>query len=148
MDIEVSFPGGKRVDAQVGEFLVQTDQPKELGGDASAAAPYDLFLASLATCAGIYVLGFCQARGIPTDGLRLLQRQDFDPATKLIRSVRIELRLPPDFPEKYKVAIVRAAEGCKVKKTLAAPPAFEVVLATERELPGVRDREEATCVGE
>src|SRR5215471_4208280 len=60
MDIEVSFPGGKRVDAQVGEFAIRTDQPEALGGAGTAPTPYDLFLASLATCAGIYVLGFCQ----------------------------------------------------------------------------------------
>jgi ribosomal protein S12 methylthiotransferase accessory factor len=81
--IQVSFPGGKRVDAQVGAFTIRTDQPTEGGGEGSAPAPYDLFLASLATCAGIYVLGFCQARGIPTDGLALTQRHELDPDTHL-----------------------------------------------------------------
>jgi ribosomal protein S12 methylthiotransferase accessory factor len=130
-DIEVSFPGGKRVDARVGEFVVRTDQPAALGGDASAPAPFDVFLASIATCAGIYVLGFCQARGLPTEGLGLRQHVDVDPATKLPARVRIELTLPPGFPEKHRMPIVRAAEGCKVKKTIAAAPAFEVVVTTE-----------------
>jgi ribosomal protein S12 methylthiotransferase accessory factor len=125
-DIEVSFPGGKRVDAHIGDFVVQTDQPAELGGNGSAVAPYDLFLASVATCAGIYVLGFCQARGLSTDGLALHQHADIDPATKLPSRIQLELRLPVTFPEKYIAAIVRAAEGCKVKKTLAAPPVIEI----------------------
>src|SRR5215468_4110527 len=116
MDIEVTFPGGKRVDARVGDHVVRTDQPKDLGGEASAAAPYDLFLASLATCAGIYVLGFCQARGLPTEGLSLREHVELDEATHL-----------PTFPEKYRAAVIRAAEGCKVKKTIAAPPSIEVV---------------------
>ena len=77
--IEVSFPGGKRVDARVGGFTMATDQPTELGGDGSAPAPFDLFLASIATCAGIYVLGFCQARGLATDGLALVQHHEVDP---------------------------------------------------------------------
>ena len=126
--IEVSFPGGKRVDARVGEFVVRTDQPPELGGQGSAPAPFDVFLASIAACAGIYVLGFCQARGLPTEGLALVQRDDVDPATKLVRAVRLELTLPPGFPEQYRPAIVRAAESCKVKKTIAAAPSFEVVV--------------------
>jgi putative redox protein len=148
MNIEVSFPGGKRVNAQAGEFEIETDQPEELGGAGSAPGPYDLFLASLATCAGIYVLGFCQARGIPTEGLRLTQRNDFDPDSKLVRRVRIELHLPPDFPEKYRAAIVRTAEGCKVKKTLAAPPVFEVVLASDPVIDEASRREEVACASE
>ena len=126
MDIEVTFPGGKRVDAKVGEFVVQTDQPVELGGAGSAIAPFELFLASLATCAGIYALGFCQARKLPTEGLKLTQRYELDPETKLPAKVSITLQLPEGFPEMYRGAIVRAVEGCKVKKTVLSQPVFEV----------------------
>jgi putative redox protein len=148
MNIDVSFPGGKRVNAQLGEFEIETDQPEELGGAGSAPAPYDIFLASLATCAGIYVLGFCQARGIPTEGLRVTQRHEFDPDTKLVRRVRIELHLPAGFPEKYRAAIVRTAEGCKVKKTLTAPPVFEVGLAPDSDIDRTIHPEEVACAGE
>jgi len=126
MDIRITLPGGKRVDAQVGQHLVQTDQPVASGGGDSAVAPFDLFLASLGTCAGIYVAGFCQARGIPTDGIELVQHNEFDPETHMLKSVAMELTLPPGFPEKYVPAVVRAAEGCKVKKMLAAPPTVAV----------------------
>ena len=126
-NIEVTFPGGKRVDAQVGEFVVHTDQPTDAGGDGSAVAPFDLFLASIATCAGIYVLGFCQSRNLSTDGLSLTQSVEVDPETKLPTHIRITLQLPESFPEKYRVAIVRAAESCKVKKTMASAPTVEVV---------------------
>lgn len=129
MDIAVTFPGGKRVDAQVGDHVVRTDQPVDGGGEDSAPAPFDLFLASIATCAGIYVLGFCQARGLSTEGITLTQSVDYDAETHLPRNVRIRLGLPPSFPEKYRAAIVRAAENCKVKKTIAAQPTFDVGLA-------------------
>jgi putative redox protein len=148
MNIEVSFPGGKRVSAHLDGFEIETDQPRELGGAGSAPAPYDLFLASLATCAGIYVLGFCQARGIPTKGLRLTQWNEFDPDTGLVRRVRIDLHLPPAFPEKYKAAIIRTAENCKVKKTLAMPPMFEVALASDTNSPDVDDSGDASCASE
>jgi ribosomal protein S12 methylthiotransferase accessory factor len=128
-DIEVTFPGGKRVDAQVGPFVVRTDQPVEAGGVGSAVAPFDLFLASLATCAGIYVLGFCQARGLSTEGIRLRQHLDVDPLTKLPSRIRLEVTLPASFPDKYRPAVIRAAEGCKVKKTIAAAPVIDVVVA-------------------
>ncbi len=127
MDIEVTFPGGKRVDATVGAFTLRTDQPAELGGEGSAIAPFEAFLASLATCAGIYALGFCQARKLPTEGLKLTQRYEVDPETKLPSMISLTLQLPDDFPEMYRGAIVRAVEGCKVKRTIMAPPSFEVV---------------------
>ena len=128
-DIEITFPGGKRVDAQVGSYVVRTEQPVEAGGAGSAVAPFDLFLASLATCAGIYVLGFCQARNLPIEGIRLRQHVEVDPDSHLPSRIRLELGLPPSFPEKYRTAIVHAAAGCKVKKTIAAGPVIEVVLA-------------------
>lgn len=136
MDIDVTFPGGKRVDAQVGSYTVHADQPPELGGEASAPAPYDLFLASLATCAGIYALGFCQARSLPTEGLRLRQHVEFDPGTHLATAVRLEVTPPEGFPEKYRPALERAVTSCKVKKTLAAPPTLTVQL-TPPEMPCV-----------
>jgi ribosomal protein S12 methylthiotransferase accessory factor len=128
MDIQISFPGGKRVDAHAGAYTVHTDQPVALGGEGSAPAPFDLFLASLATCAGLYVLGFLQARGLSTDGVGLVQRVDYDDVTRLPSRITLELRLPASFPEKYRVAVARAAEGCKVKKTIAAQPPIEVVV--------------------
>lgn len=126
MDIAVTFPGGKRVDANFSGFTVRTDQPPALGGDASEPAPYELFLASMATCAGIYALGFCQARKLPTEGLSVVQHNTFDPETHLVTAVRYTLQLPKDFPERYRTAIARAVENCKVKKSLASPPTFAV----------------------
>jgi ribosomal protein S12 methylthiotransferase accessory factor len=128
-DIVITFPGGKRVDALVGAYVVHTDQPVDAGGEGTAVAPFDLFLAALGTCTGLYVLAFCQARGISTDGLSLRQRVEINPATKLPNGIRIEVRLPSSFPEKYRTAVLRAAEGCKVKKTIAAAPSIDVALA-------------------
>lgn len=133
-DIVITFPGGKRVDALVGAYVVHTDQPVDAGGEGTAVAPFDLFLAALGTCTGLYVLAFCQARGISTDGLSLRQRVEINPATKLPNGIRIEVRLPSSFPEKYRTAVLRAAEGCKVKKTIAAAPSIDVALAPADEL--------------
>ena len=125
--IRITFPGGKRVNADFGTHVVKTDQSAEHGGDGSAPEPFELFLASLATCAGLYVLGFCQARSISTEGIELVQSHRFDPATHRLERVELEILLPVTFPEKYRPAIERAAAGCKVKKALLTPP--EVVVS-------------------
>jgi len=124
--MNVSFPGGKRVNASYKGFVVETDQSRENGGDATAPEPFDLFLASLATCAGIYVLGFCQKREIPTDGIRLTQSWDRDEKTNRVTTLRIAIEVPPEFPEKYHDALVRVASKCTVKKTIENPPEFVV----------------------
>ena len=126
MEMAITFPGGKRVDAEVGDHMIRTDQSAFGGGDGSAPEPYMLFLASLGTCAGIYVLGFCQSRGLPTEGVRLVQRHHFDPATRGLTKIGIDVEVPPSFPAKYHDALVRVANQCAVKKTLANPPEIEV----------------------
>jgi ribosomal protein S12 methylthiotransferase accessory factor len=122
----VSFPGGKKVNAAYNGFEIATDQARDSGGDASAPEPFDLFLSSLATCAGIYVLGFCQKRGIPEDGIRLVQSWERDEKTRRLTTIRIGIEVPPSFPEKYHSALVRAANQCAVKKTMEDPPEFMV----------------------
>ena len=126
MDMLIDFPGGARVDAHFGGLTLKTDQPPQGGGQGSAPTPFNTFLASVGTCAGIYVLGFCRQRGLSTEGIRLTQRMEADPATGLIGRIGIQIHVPPDFPEKYHAALVRAADQCAVKKHLEHPPTFDV----------------------
>ena len=126
MDMEVYFPGGKRVYADYGGFTIETDQPARGGGDGSAPAPFDLFLASIGTCAGIFALGFMQQRGIDPAGAKLAMSMQRDHQAGLISGISLELTLPPGFPDKYRDAIVNAMNLCSVKKHLHQPPAFAI----------------------
>ena len=122
MEMMIDFPGGLRVDAHFGPFTVQTDQPPA----ASAPTPFATFLASIGTCAGIYVLGFCQQRGLPTEGIRIIQRMHSNPFNGLVQKIDLEIQVPPTFPEKYRPSLIRSAELCAVKKHFENPPSFEV----------------------
>jgi len=124
--VEVSFPNGKKIDAQIGEFTINTDQVVASGGDASAPEPFQLFLASIATCAGIYALNFCQARHIPLDGMSLSMDCDRDENENRYPKMSINLRLPEGFDEKYRKAIIRSMDLCSVKKHMMNPPEFEI----------------------
>ncbi len=125
--MEISFPGGVAVEAILGGTTIRTDQPERAGGGGTAPSPFDLFLASIGTCAGYYALRFCQERQIPSEGLSLSMSWERSPATKLITKVRIEMTLPEGFPEKYRTAILRAADQCAVKRHLVESPAIELV---------------------
>jgi ribosomal protein S12 methylthiotransferase accessory factor len=127
MMMEISFPGGVRVNAQYRGFEIATDQPEKNGGENTAPAPFDLFLVSLGTCAGFYALRFCQQRELATDGMRLTLATERNPETKRLDRIAITLTLPNGFPEKYRSAIIRATDQCAVKKVLVDPPEVELV---------------------
>jgi putative redox protein len=125
-EIRVTLPGGSRVDAQYRGFTMATDQPVHAGGTNAAPAPFDLFLGSLATCAGYYVLAFCRERKIPTDGITLSMTMDRPQGAKLIAKIGIAIHLPAGFPDKYRSAVIKAADACAVKAHMMNPPAFEI----------------------
>ena len=120
MAMEVTFPGGERVEARYDGRTIITDQ------DGPEPAPFDLFLASIATCTGLYVARFCQRRSIPTDKLRVVQRPVLKPGTKTVERIELEIELPDGFPEQYRSAVVRSANLCTVKKHLDNPPVIDV----------------------
>jgi putative redox protein len=126
MEMVIDFPGGAKVDAHFDGFTVSTDQPKAGGGQDSAPTPFQLFLASLGTCAGIYVLNFLQQRQLPTEGLKLIERVERDPATGMVVQVELEIQIPPGIPPQYQEALIRTASLCTVKKHLEHPPQFKL----------------------
>ena len=130
MEMVIDCPGGARVDAHFEDYTVKTDQPPIGGGDGSAPSPFQLFLASIGTCAGIYVLGFCRQRGLPTDGIQIIERVHTDPASGMVGKIDIEIQTPTSFPEKYLPSLIRSAELCAVKKHVEKPPAFDVYTRT------------------
>ena len=124
--IEVNFPGGKRVDGKIENMIIKTDQPIKDGGEGSAPEPFQLFLMSIATCAGIYALDFCQTREIETKDMTLTMNCKLDSSGRIYQKLSIDLKVPAAFPEKYKKAILRTMDLCSVKKHIINPPEFEI----------------------
>jgi putative redox protein len=128
MEMIIDFAGGSRVDAHFGKFTVATDQPP----DASAPSPFEYFLASIGTCAGIYVLGFCKQRNISTQGIQIIERVHHRQDDGMVENIELEIRVPPEFPEKYRDSLIRAADLCAVKKHLEKPPRFDVTTTVDQ----------------
>ena len=129
MEMKVEFPGGKRVTSTYKGFTVETDQPQGEGGDGSAPEPFDLFLSSIGTCAGVYIVYFCESRSIPIDGITLNLGFRQNEQSHLVETIDMAIHLPPAFPKKYRKAVIRAAEMCTVKRTLLNPPEIRVTAA-------------------
>jgi ribosomal protein S12 methylthiotransferase accessory factor len=125
--MEITFDGGKAISAHSHGHIIKTDQPINGGGGDTAPSPFELFLASIGTCAGIYVKSFCDNRKIPTDNIKIIQSTEYDKDSGLPVNISLDIKLPSDFPEKYKSSLINVAELCKVKKTIANPPVFKII---------------------
>ena len=134
MDIKINFKGGKVVEAEFKDIRILTDQSVKNGGEGSAPEPFAYYLASIGTCAGVYILGFCQSRQIPTEGISLTQHNTFikpPPGKPGLVKISFDITVPPDFPEKYLDALIRVADQCAVKKSILNPPEFEIKVSKE-----------------
>jgi ribosomal protein S12 methylthiotransferase accessory factor len=125
--MEITFEEGKVVTAHYHGHSIKTDQPLDNGGTNTAPAPFDLYLASIGTCAGIYVKSFCENRKIPTDNIKIMQKIVYDKETGLPVDITLDIKLPSDFPEKYRESVINVAGLCKVKKSIANPPVFKIL---------------------
>jgi len=126
MAMEVAFDGGKVITAHLNGHIIRTDQPVEQGGENSAPSPFELFLAAIGTCAGIYVKSFCDKRDISSEGIKIIQSADYNEETGLPTNIDLEIQLPESFPEKYIDSVINVAELCKVKKTIISQPKFKI----------------------
>ena len=124
--MEITFDGGKVITAHTSNHSIRTDQPVKAGGENSAPSPFELFLAAIGTCAGIYIKSFCDQRNIPSEKIKIIQTMEYDLQTGLPTNITLDIQLPVDFPDKYEDAVISSAELCKVKKTIANPPVFKV----------------------
>jgi ribosomal protein S12 methylthiotransferase accessory factor len=125
MQMTMSFPGGLAVNAEYAGFTIRTDQPVTAGGAGGAPSPFDLFVASLGTCAGYYVMRFLRNRGLSLDGVSLTLDAERAEDGHLLSTIRVDVTVPEDFPWKYRRALVGAVDACTVKRHLKEPPSFE-----------------------
>lgn len=126
MAMEVTFDGGKVITAHLNGHIIRTDQPVDQGGENSAPSPFELFLAAIGTCAGIYVKSFCDKRDISSEGIKIIQSAEYNKETGLPTNIDLEIQLPESFPEKYIASVINVAELCKVKKTIMSQPDFKI----------------------
>ena len=132
MRMEIIFPGNRKIAAKFREFEFMTDQPVSQGGDNTAPAPFELFLASLGTCAGIFIKSFCLQRNLSTDGMKIIQEVEQGSEKGLLGKIKLEIQVPPDFPAQYKPALINTANLCSVKKVIQNPLDFEIQVKTVR----------------
>jgi ribosomal protein S12 methylthiotransferase accessory factor len=66
-------------------------------------------------------------RGLSTDGIKIIQKMNYNRMTNHVGDIDIHIDLPEGFPEKYQKAIVNVVNQCPVKQHLISPPTFNVI---------------------
>jgi putative redox protein len=127
MRIEIAIKEGFKTEATVRGHLIKSDQDCNQGGEDCNPNPFEYFLASTGMCIAHYINSFCKQRDIDTSKIKVLEHATRDENNRLKIDFKIELS--SDFPEKYKKAILKAAEGCTVKKAITEGADFELSLA-------------------
>ncbi|PIE55719.1 MAG: osmotically inducible protein OsmC [Desulfobulbus propionicus] len=125
--IDVAFPSASQVSATVGRHVIISENPGAVDIP-EYPSPFELFLASIVSCAASYARGFCLARKLSTAGLHLSMAYERTPDKPEIKWLELRLQLPEGFPEKYRAGILRAIDQCAVKKNILVPPAFKIVV--------------------
>ncbi len=129
MKIDITMLEGQQLKASFGKHEIISDQSVNAGGKEEYPEPFDYFLASMPLCAAFYIRKFCESRDISTEGIKISQEnENIDPENKYKKKLTVSIELPDDFPQKYKKALLAAANTCTVKKVIQAAPEFEVNL--------------------
>ena len=128
MDIQIKFARNFQIEADLGAIKIMSDQSKESGGDGTAPNPYQYFVASIGLCVAHYVNAFCKQRNLPTEDIGITESVLVDQSSGKT-SFKTVIKLPASFPEKYREPLLKAAEGCKVKKAIQSAPDFKLELA-------------------
>ena len=115
MNIEIKFESG-RIIPYLGEQEITMD-----------VSPFLIFLATAGMCSAVYVQAFMSQRGMSLDGVKILQKMNYNQFTNQVTDIDINVDLPAKFPEKYKSAIINVVNQCPVKQHLLEPPTFNVV---------------------
>lgn len=113
--MKITFEGNKKVNVRVKDFDIRTDQAISQGGEASAPTSIDLFLASLGSCSGVFVLNFLKKHNLP-ETVYLTLDPVWDIQEYVIEKVVVTIHIPKDFPEGYDNALVEVAKRCLVAR--------------------------------
>lgn len=126
MQVNVRFLDNLRLEASFDDHTVIADQPIRYKGDGTAPSPFDYFLASSALCAAYFVKVYCEARGIPTEDIKVSQNNIVDPENRYNQTFDIEIELPAGISEHDREGILKAMDRCTVKRVIQNNPGFKI----------------------
>jgi putative redox protein len=119
--VKAVYQGKKKCSVFHSEGLeLQTDAPRDIGGDASAFSPTDLVATALGTCILTTMGMFAERHGIDLSGAKVevIKEMISDPLRR-IGALKTTVFMPAQkVPENFRKTLERVAETCPVHRSL------------------------------
>lgn len=128
MEMKIAYKGGKKFIATCRGQQIIIDLPVEQEGNDEGMTPPETFIASLASCMGVYVLNYCRNVKINPNNMLLSVSWDKASNPARINNIKVEIRLPKMLDQERREALIKVAEHCLVHNTIHTPPKLEVSL--------------------
>lgn len=127
---EIKYIGGKKFSAVNRAHTIIIDQPKEGGGEDEGPTPPELFVDSLGSCIGVYVLAFCKNTGLDPSGMKIaLEWEKASDKPARIKSINAKIELPNAMVGLRAAALLKVAESCLIHETIKLKPEINITLA-------------------
>jgi len=127
--LTVKHEGGVASTIHVRGHQVVVDVPPQMGGEDRGPTPVDLLAGSLGSCVAVYVARYCREVKLPHEGFEVEVEYVHDMETSCVPALKVRIRMPADFPEARRAALMKVAEHCTVHNTLCRLPEIEMAFA-------------------
>ena len=119
VEIDVRYDGNKKCSLTHGEgATLQTDAPRDIGGDASAFSPTDLVAAGLASCILTTIGMYAERHQLDLTGMTAHVGKEMNPSPRRIGRLPVTVTLPASVPEEMRVTLERVGHQCPVHASL------------------------------
>ena len=132
MEMVLDYKGGFEFTASSRGHSVTIDLPPAMKGEDKGMTPPELFVASLASCVGMYVLFYCNGQNLPTEGMKIIANYEDSPEKPArIGKITLEICIPAGVPEEHRGPLMQMAHQCKVHNSICTAPEIEMALAVD-----------------
>ncbi len=128
MEMFLAHKGKKKFVVAARGHQIIVDQPLEQEGNDEGMTPPEIFIASLATCMGVYILNYCKNSGINPNDMTLNIKWEKASNPARIGNVKVDIKLPRYKNMEREQAIIKVAEHCLVHNTINMPPEISINL--------------------
>ncbi len=127
-EITAKHMGDMKFETQIGNHKLIIDVPPEMQGKDRGPTPPQLFIASLASCIGIFAASYCNNAGINAEDLSVTL--SFDKLTEPTRlgNFKAVVKIPKGDVGKREKAVIHAASHCPIHETIHSPQEVEITL--------------------
>jgi putative redox protein len=125
--VKVSHENDFKFKVNCRDHEIVTDLPAAGSKDAGPTPP-ELFIASLGSCIGIYVVDYCKRHNVPYKGMTVELGWEDAKAPLRIGSIVARVEMPEGIPQEHYEKLRRVAEMCKIHNTLTHTPSIKMIL--------------------